>query len=78
MVFVGALGPSKKHKMAAPQPPQSQPQVLRAVRGRVPVREVLGTRKFDMGVLQQSAGWIADMNAWEAQHAAQGSEWGGG
>jgi len=46
-------------------------KVLLAVHGRVPVAEVLATRRFDMGALQQSPGWLAEINAWEAERAAR-------
>lgn len=46
------------------------PQIIRTSFGKVPLREVLDTHRFDMGGLQQSAGWIAEINQYEAEAAA--------
>ncbi|PNH11386.1 hypothetical protein TSOC_001804, partial [Tetrabaena socialis] len=53
----------------------STAKILRASHGRVAASEVLLTRSFDLGAAQQSAGWVALLNEFEAERlaAAQGA-----
>ncbi|KAJ9530332.1 hypothetical protein QJQ45_000700 [Haematococcus lacustris] len=59
-------------------------KILEAVRGRVAAHEVLNTHSFHLSSLQQSPGWLAELNAWEAERSAHSTEaaagdkpWGG-
>ncbi|KAL6761429.1 CobW/HypB/UreG, nucleotide-binding domain-containing protein [Haematococcus lacustris] len=49
-------------------------KILEAVRGRVAVHEVLNTHSFHLSSLQQSPGWLAELNAWEAERSAHSTE----
>lgn len=42
-------------------------KVLRASHSRVPVAEILDTQRFSLGLAQEAPGWIAELNAWEAE-----------
>ncbi|RLL67602.1 GTP-binding protein [Streptomyces sp. Z26] len=48
-------------------------RVLRAVRGRVPVAEILGTARFDLERAQQAPGWVRELNG---DHVPETEEYG--
>ncbi|MDI3406147.1 GTP-binding protein [Streptomyces cavernicola] len=48
-------------------------RVVPAVQGRVPVREVLGTRLFDLERAQQAPGWVRELNG---DHVPETEEYG--
>jgi G3E family GTPase len=48
-------------------------RVIEAVRGEVPLREVLGTGRFDMDAASQSAGWLRELNG---EHTPETEEYG--
>ena len=52
-----------------PPPLKLEPlsQVIRSSHGRVPVGEVLDTHSFNLEEAQQAPGWIAEINAFEAE-----------
>ncbi|KXZ51905.1 hypothetical protein GPECTOR_11g339 [Gonium pectorale] len=52
----------------------SSAKILRTSRGRVAASEVLLTRSFDLGAAQQSAGWVALLNEFEAERLAHAQE----
>jgi len=53
------------HKITRSQAHFTHPsvQIVRAEHGRVPPDQVLGTGTFDLEELQQSPGWLAELNA---------------
>ncbi|UCM91873.1 GTP-binding protein [Streptomyces marincola] len=48
-------------------------RMIRASRGRVPLREVLGTRRFSLARAQEAPGWLAELNG---DHVPETEEYG--
>ncbi|GIL93853.1 hypothetical protein Vretimale_216 [Volvox reticuliferus] len=52
----------------------STAKITRTTRGRVPASEILNTHAFNLETAQQSAGWVALLNDFEAERLAKAEE----